>query len=89
MEQGISKRQTFESEDRTFNGVMFSARCMETIDEMSKHPQSTCKAIRKAIKDVFTNEELRSQTPAGCGRENRARMDEKRLKAVRGNLLKS
>ena len=73
-------------ESRAYNGVTFSVRCVEAIDELPKNAQfSANKAIRKAIKDVFTKEELRSQTPTGFG--SRPGMDEEKIKAVRGNIL--
>ena len=87
MEQGRNApAHRFGDEERTFNGVLFSVRCLEAIDEMSKHPQSINKAVRKGLKDIFTKEEMRSQTPTGCG--NRPAMDEGKMKAVRGNLIK-
>ena len=80
-------RKSVVRENRSYNGVAFSVRCLESIEELPKHSQySMNKATRKALKDIFTKDELRSQAPTGVGR--RPGMDEERIKAVRGNLFK-
>lgn len=69
---------------KTYNGITFSAKCHGETAQLTKGPENLRKAIRKAVKDIFTKAELASATPAGGG--GKSALDQTRLDAAKRKL---